>query len=204
MLKLHGFAFAPNPRKLVTYMNEKGIPYEYIHVDLPGGALRTPEFRAINPMESLPVLELEDGRYLAESLAIIEYLEETHPDPPMIGRSPLERYHVRAMERLCEMSILTRVGRVFRNSHPMFAGPGQVPALADQARSELPGVLAKVDAMVGNNEFVAGDFPSIADCTLFATFELANIGEVEIDAGATNLLRWWESFRTRPSAQSPS
>ncbi len=202
-MKLYGFTFAPNPRKVFTYMSEKGIPFEYVPVDLPGGEHRQAPFREKNPMAGLPVLELDDGRCLAESLAIIEYLEEVFPDPPMIGTDPLERYRVRAMERLCEMSVLTRVGRVFRNTHPMFAGPDQIPELAERACRELPGVLAVVDALVGDNEFVAGSKPSIADCTLFATMALAEIGGVEIDPAAENIHRWWQSFRLRDSAAPP-
>lgn len=202
-MKLYGFAFAPNPRKLLTYMREKGIPFEYVSVSIPGGEHRRPEFTAKNPMQGLPVLELDDGTVLTESLAIIEYLEERFPEPPMIGTTPLQRQHVRAMERLCEMSVLMRVGRVFRNSHPMFAGASQMPALAEQARAELPGVLATIDRMVGDRQFVAGPSPTIADCTLFAAFNLAKAGGVEIDPSAANLARWWTMFSARPSATDP-
>lgn len=185
------------------YMTEKGIDFEYVNVNLPGGEHRQDWFREKNPMAGLPVLELDDGRCLAESLPIIEYLEELHPSPPMIGESPLERHHAREMERLCEMSVLMRVGRIFRNTHPMFAGPNQIAQLADMAREELPGVLAIVDSKVGSNEFVAGARPTVADCTLFAAFKLAEIGGVEIDPKATNLARWWKSFSARPSAVDP-
>lgn len=202
-MKLYGFAFAPNPRKALTYLREKGIPFDYVSVSIAKGEHRSPEFTARNPMQGLPILELDDGTVLTESLAILEYLEEVHPDPPMIGRTPLERHHTRAMERLCEMSVLTRVGRIFRNTHPMFAGAGQRPELADEARRELPGVLATIDRMVGSSEFVAGPRPTIADCTLFATFNLARAGNIEIDPGARNLARWWESFSARPSAADP-
>lgn len=203
MIKLYGFAFAPNPRKVLTYMREKGIPFEYVSVHIGKGEHRSPEFTAKNPMQGLPILELEDGTVLTESLPIIEYLEETHPSPPMIGRTPLERQRVRTMERLCEMSVLMRVGRVFRNTHPMFAGPGQMPAVAEQANQELPGVLAIVDRMIGDQPFVAGDFPSIADCTLFAALNLAKAGNVTIDPAAKNVARWWTSFSARASAADP-
>ncbi len=203
-MKMYGFAFAPNPRKLLTYMREKNLDFEYVEVDLPGGEHRQDWFRQKNPMASLPVLELDDGTCMAESLAIIEYLEETNPDPPMIGTNPLERYHAREMERLCESSILARVGRVFRNTNPIFAGPNQIPKLAEVAREELPGVLRIVDAMIGSNEFAAGPRPTIADCTLFASLKLAQIGGVEIDSGAENIARWWQSFQSRPSAADPA
>jgi glutathione S-transferase len=202
-MKLYGFAFAPNPRKTFTYLREKGIDFEYVHVNLPGGEHREDWFRAKNPMTSLPVLELDDGTCLTESLPIIEYVEETHPDPPMIGTSPRERHRTRELERLAEMSILMRVGRVFRNSSQMFAGPQHIPELARTAQAELPGVLAILDDLIGTNEFVAGDRPTIADCTLFAALKLAETGGVEIDPAAGNVARWWESFSRRPSAADP-
>jgi len=202
-MKLYGFAFAPNPRKTLTYLREKGLAFDYVSVSIPGGEHRSEWFTRLNPMQGLPVLELDDGTVLTESLAIIEYLEDCNPDPPMIGRTPLERQRVRALERLCEMSVLTRVGGVFRNSHPMFAGPNQIPALAERSRAELPGVLARLDAMVAGSEFIAGASPTIADCTLFAAFKLAEIGGIEIDPAARNLARWWKSFSARPSAADP-
>jgi glutathione S-transferase len=203
-MKLYGFAFAPNPRKLFVYMQEKGLDFEWVPVDLPAGEHRQDWFRKKNPMLSLPVLELDDGRCLTESLPIIEYLEESFPDPPLIGTDPLTRYHTRELERLCEMSILMRVGRIFRNSNPMFAGPNQIRQLADTAKEELPGVLAILDEMVGGNEFVAGSRPTIADCTLFAAFKLAQVGGIEIDSSATNLARWWANFQVRLSAADPA
>lgn len=202
-MKLYGFSFAPNPRKVLTYLREKGIPFEYVHVDLPGGEHRRPPFSEKNPMQGLPIVELEGGRILTESLAIIEYLEELHPEPAMIGTDPLSRHHVRAMERLCEASVLARVGRIFRNSHPLFAGPDQIPAVAEQARRELPDVLAKLGALTGDEEFVAGPTPTIADCTLFAAFELARVGDIALEDLPANLDRWWMRFRARPSAAQP-
>lgn len=204
MLKLYGFPFAPNPRKVFTYMMEKRLPFAWVAVDIPSGEHRSDWFRAKNPMAGLPVLELEDGTCLAESLAIIEYLEDLHPEPTLLGTTPMERYHARSMERLCEMSLLLRVGRIFRNAHPMFAGPGQIPQLADQAREELPAVLAIVDAMIGDAEFVAGAHPSVADCTLWATCVLAETGGIEIDPAAANIARWRERWAARPSAAAPA
>lgn len=203
MMKLYGFAFAPNPRKALTYLREKGIPFEYISVNIGASEHRQLGFTAKNPMQGLPILELDDGTILTESMPIIEYLEELHPTPPMIGTDPIERQRVRSMERLCEMSVLLRVGRVFRNTHPMFASSDQMPAVAAQARAELPGVLDIVDRMVGSQTFVAGETPTIADCTLFAAFRLAEASGVEMDATAKNLARWWTMFRARPSAQDP-
>jgi glutathione S-transferase len=201
-MKLYDFPFAPNPRKVRVYLAEKGLTLPIEPVDLVRGAHRTPEFLAKNPMGSLPVLELDDGSYLTESLAIIQYLEELHPDPPMIGTTPLERARVRELERMIELSLLGRIARVFFNTSPVFAAADQVPAAAEQARRGLPGALRIVDAAVGARPFVAGERPTIADCTLFATFEHAKLAGVEIGEEHRNLQRWYHAFSARPSAKA--
>jgi glutathione S-transferase len=199
-MKLYVFPFAPNPRKTITYVKEKGLKLDLVPVNLAAGEHKRPEFLAKNPFGALPVLELDDGSFLTESLAIIEFLEEKHPQPPMIGTSPLERAHVRELERIIELSVLGRVARVFRNSHPMFAS-SQIPKVAEQARGELPAVLEILDKRIGRNPFAAGDKPTIADCTLLATFEFAKAIDLDLAAGHPNLVRWYDAFSMRPSAK---
>ena len=200
-MKLYDFSLAPNPRKLRVYLAEKGIEIPKVMVDLTKGEQNTPEFLARNPMGGLPVLELDDGTYLPESLAIIEYFEELHPDPPMIGTAPLERARVRALERLCELSVLGRIAVIFQNTHPLFASRLKQSAdAAESARSALAVNLKVLDAKIGSNPFVAGAKPTIADCTLLAALQFAEFGQIAIDPGLKNLHRWYESFKQRPSA----
>ena len=97
-MKLYTFPLAPNPTKVRVYLKEKGLDIPEQTVDLLAGEQQQPAFQAINPLGGVPVLELDDGTRLCESLAIIEYLEELHPEPPMIGTDPLERARVRALE----------------------------------------------------------------------------------------------------------
>ena len=203
-MKLHDFPLAPNPRKLRVYLAEKGIEIPRIMVNLVAGEQNTPEFRAKNPMGGLPVLELDDGSCLRESLAIIEYLEELHPDPPMIGATPLERARVREMERICEAGVLNNVGTVFQNTSPFFAGRLKQSAdAADNARSRIAGALKVVDRKIATRPFLCGDRPTIADCTLYAALTFAAFGGNAIDLGALpNLARWYETFTQRPSAQA--
>jgi glutathione S-transferase len=201
-MKIYDFTFAPNPRKLRVYLAEKGLSIPLEQVDLTKGEHRTPEFLAKNPMGSLPVLELDDGSHLTESLAIIEYLEELYPDPPMIGREPLERARVRELERLAETSIFNRIARIFFNTSPVFAGSGQVSEAAEQARAGLPNALRIMHEAIGDRPFVAGHRPTIADCTLFAAFEHAKLADVAIDPAFNNLTRWYGDFRKRPSAKA--
>lgn len=119
----------------------------------------------------------------------------------MIGREPLERARVREIERIIELGVLQRVARIIHNTRSPLPGVTGVPAYAEQERARLPGVLAVVDARIGSQPFVAGDHPTIADCTLFAAMRFAAFGNVEIDPGCKNVHRWHEAFRERPSTR---
>src|SRR5262249_34679779 len=162
---------------------------------------RTPEFLKKNPLGGLPVLELDDGSHLTESLAIMEFLEEQHPDPPMLGATPLERARVREAERICEIGVLTNVGTLFQNTSPFFAQRvKQSPEAAENARNRLNAALKVLDAQLATRKFVAGDSPSIADCTLLAALDFAAFAQAEIDPAYQNVHRWYEDFKQRPSA----
>src|SRR6185436_3050822 len=191
----------PNPKKVRVYLAEKGIEVASVPVNIVTGENRQPEFLKKNPMGGLPVLELDDGSYLPESLAIIEYFEELHPNPPMIGSTPLERARVRALERLVELSILGRIAVIFQNTHPLFAGRVKQNAdAAESARGALASNLAVLDAKIGSNGFVDGPKPTIADCTLLAAMQFSEFAQIAIDPAHKNVHRWYESFKKRPSA----
>ena len=202
-MKLYHFTGAPNPKKTRVYLAEKGIEVPLEEVNIFSGDNRTPEFLDKNPAGGLPVLELDDGSYLPESLAIIEYFEELHPNPPMIGTTAVERARVRALERICELGVLFRVATIFQNTSPFLAGRIKQSAdAAETAKNILDGNLAILDKKIGSNPFVAGSRPSIADCTLFAALTFAELAQVPIDAKYGNLHRWYEAFKQRPSANA--
>ena len=202
-MKVYDFAGAPNPKKLRVFLAEKGINIPTEQVNIMSGDNRKPEFLKKNPLGGLPVLELDDGSCLSESLAIMEFLEEQHPNPPMIGANPRERARVRELERIAELGVLNAVGTYFQNTHPFMAGRmKQSPDAAENAKTRLGNVLKVVDAAIGNKPFVAGDKPSIADCTLFAALEFAQFAEAPIDPSCKNVARWYENFKKRPSASA--
>src|SRR5690348_5694187 len=116
-MKVYDFVGAPNPKKLRVYLAEKGLSIPCVPVNIVSGENRTPEFLRKNPLGGLPVLELDDGSHLTESLAIIEYLEELHPTPPMLGTTPRERARVRELERIAELGVLNAVATYFQNTH---------------------------------------------------------------------------------------
>lgn len=205
-MKLYIFPIAPNPTKVRLYLSEKlaggaAIALPQILVDLRQGEQRRPEHLARNPFGKLPVLELDDGSHLTESLAIIEYLEECHPEPPMIGRTPLERARVRELERIADLGVLIQVGRIVHATNSPLGLPPN-PAVADSARATLPDALRFLDErMADGRSFVAGAAPSIADCTLAAAFQFARFGGVEMNAAYRHLMRWDTAYRVRPAAR---
>lgn len=201
-MKLYDHPFAPNPMKVRVYLAEKGLSIPLVRVDIVKGEQDEPAFRAVNPLGAVPVLELDDGTRICQSLAILEYLEELHPEPPLIGRDPLERARVRELERTIDVGVLMRVGRIIHNTRSPLPGVESLPELAKREREKLPGVLRVVDERIGGRAFAAGDHPTIADCTLYAALRFAELGRVEIDPGCRNLHRWYATFRERPSARS--
>lgn len=206
-LKLYVFPIAPNPTKVRLYLAEKTaggavLDLEEVQVDLRSGEQRQAEHLARNPSGKLPVLELDDGNCLTESLPIMEFLEELHPDPPMIGRTPVERARARELERIAEMGVLLPVTRIVHATRSPLGLPPN-PALAEWARAMLPDALRLLDDRLSDGRaFVAGSAPSIADCTLAAAFQFARFSGVEIDAAHEHLLRWDAAYRARPAAQA--
>jgi glutathione S-transferase len=200
-VKLYTFPIAPNPTRVRIYLAEKGLALEQVTVNLPRGEQRSDAHRARNPLGKLPVLELDDGSFVTESLAIIELLEELHPEPPLIGRGAVERARVRELERIAELGVLIQVARLVHATRSPLGLPPN-PVLAEAAREALPGPLGVLEARIGDAPFLAGERPTIADCTLAAAFGFARFGGVEIDPRFERLQRWYARFSERPSARS--
>ena len=181
---------APNPRKLRIYLAEKGLDLSVKQLDLRAGEQRTPEFLKKNPFAGVPILELDDGTAIAESLAIMEYLEEIYPHPPLIGADPVTRALVRMWERRIEIGVYLPASR-------MVLSKGEV---SEHARKTLVARLALVNDGLQGREWVAGHF-SIADIMLLIGLDTAHHGgQFTLDPAWTNVSRWYERMKARPSA----
>lgn len=206
-MKLYVFPVAPNPTKVRLYLAEKaeaghGIELEEVTVSLPEGEQNTAEHAARNPFKRLPVLELDDGSFLIESLPILEYFEELHAEPSMIGTDPLERARVRSLERICETGVLSPMaGLVHATNSPLGLPPN--PAIQETTKATLSGVLPVLEQwMEDGRDFVAGERVTIADCTLAAAFQFGRFGQcIDIDA-YPRLARWDARYRERPAAKA--
>ncbi|MCP3983411.1 MAG: glutathione S-transferase family protein [bacterium] len=206
-MKLYVFIVAPNPTRVRLYLAEKAaagaeIDVEQITVSLRDGEQRLSEHLKRNPMGKLPVLEFDDGSFLTESSAIIEYLEEIHPQPPMIGTNPRERAQVRELDRLAHDGVLFPAARVVHSTNSPLGLPPS-PEMAAHFASILPDALGVLEERLADGRpFLAGDHPTIADCTLQAGFQFARFGKVEIDPAFEQLARWDRDYRQREPACS--
>jgi glutathione S-transferase len=210
-MKLYVWRRAPNPRRVLVYLAEKGI--EIATEDVGGeGARLKPEYCARYPQATVPMLELDDGTQIGEAMAICRYLEELHPEPPLFGRDPKERALADMWERRAYEEGLVAAAEVFRNTHPLFVDRGlpgipvplpQVPALADRGRLRLECFYRKFDRELGSRRFVAGDRFTVADITTLAAVDFAvGVARVPIPEDCGNLRRWHAEVSARPSARA--
>jgi glutathione S-transferase len=203
-MKLYDFAGAPNPRRVRIFIAEKGLDIPVETVDVRGGANRTAEFRTEkNPLGLLPVLELDDGTPLSESVAICRYLESIAPEPPLLGVDGRDVAEVEMWNRRMEWELFKNVGHYFRNTAPMFAERYvQLPEAADEARRLSRECLRWLDGVLADREFVAGPRFTIADVTALVAIDLGTPSVLEIAPEQRNLARWHEAVSARPSSRA--
>ena len=199
---------APSPRRVRIYLAEKGIQLETVQVDLGSGEQFSPEFRRINPDCVVPVLELDDGRCISEAIAICHYLEDLYPEPPMFGRTPEEHAAVLMWNAKIEQQGLWAMADAFRNSakglvDKALPGPDpcpQIPELAERGRARVQSFFKRIDAQLAANQFIAGDFYSVADITGLVVVDFAAWLKMAVPDDADNVARWYESVAGRASA----
>jgi len=202
-MKIYDSQTAPNPRRVRIFLAEKGIEVPYEQVDIVKADNRSPEFRRKNPLGTLPVLELDDGTHIAESVAICRYFEETHSKPPLMGTDARDRALVEMWQRRMELEIFVPITQVFRNLHPFFAG--RIPQVAEWGevnRTAAEARLAWLDTVLAEREFVAGDRFTIADITALCGIDFGRVSKIRIQPEHTHLARWHAAVSARPSAKA--
>ena len=199
-MKLYTSKVAPNPRRVHIFLAEKGVEIEMVEIDLGKSQNLDPDFIARNPLGRVPVLELDDGAYLAESMAICRYFEETHPEPPLMGTDARDRAMVEMWNRRMEFEIMTQVSGCFRHTHSYWEG--RIPQIAEYGelcRKTVLERMAWLDGELADREFIAGDRFTVADITAFTAISLGRIPKIRIAEELTNLQRWFDAVRARPS-----
>lgn len=203
-MKLYDGGRAPNPRRVTVFLAEKGIEVELVPVDMGAFGHRSPEVTALNPLQRLPVLKLDDGTVITESVAICRYFEELHPEPPLFGSGILGRTLVEMWNRRVELIYLGAVAAAFRHTHPAMK-EWEVPQVAEWGEANRPKALKFLeflDVELGTREFIAGDDYSIADITAMIGFEFMKPARIERPDHLKNVMRWFGEVSSRPSAKS--
>ena len=209
-MKLYDFAPAPNPRRLRIFAAEKGIALDIVPVDLSSGEHRQAPYREINADLVVPVLELDDGSRIFESVAICRYLDEVQPEPPLFGIDALDRAAVEAWHRRVEIQGFMAAAEALRNRSKFFenrALPGpvdyaQIPELAERGRQRVAQFFGMLDAQLAANEHVAGERFSIADIAALVVVDFASRTGSAPDDMPAAMAAWHARVSARPSANA--
>ena len=203
-MKLYTSTRAPNPRRVDIFLAEKGIEVPRVEIDIMKQQHKEPDFIARNPMMRVPVLELDDGTHIAESIAICRYFEEIQPDPPLFGVDTVDRALVEMWQRRIELNFLLPVAMVFRHLHPAMAQL-EVPQMAEWGEVNKPKVFQMIDWLDGalaDRPFIAGDRYTVADISLLVGIDFMRPSKMSVPESCTNLLRWYADVAGRPSANA--
>ena len=192
----------PNPRVVKMFMAEKALDIPRVEVNLIAGENRGDPYKAKNPSGQMPALELDDGVVLAEILPICESLEETHPNPPLIGTNAEERAITRMWTRRIDLNICEPMANGFRFSEGLRLFQNRIrciPEAADGLKATAREKLAWLDGLVAGRQYLAGDRFTLADILLYAFVDFgAGVGQ-PLDPANKNLAAWKERVAARPS-----
>ena len=199
-MQLFSSSWAPNGRRVTMYLAEKGIDVPTIDVDLPNRANLSDDFKRRNPLARIPVLELDDGTHLAESVAICRYFEALKPEPSLFGVSAFDQANIEMWHRRAELNVLMPVAMAFRNLTEYFKDlEPVVPEWGVVAEGQARDVLPIFDAQLARSRYLAGDVFSIADITLAVTLSFAKSTERRLPYDLPHLARWYAEVKARPS-----
>jgi glutathione S-transferase len=202
-MKIYNSSTAPNPRRVRIFLAEKEIRIPYEEVDIVNAVNRGSEFRKKNPLATVPVLELDDGTCISESVSICRYFEELQASPPLFGTGAKDRAIVDMWNRRMEFAILQPIADAFRQRHEFFKGRiRQVPEYADVQRLNAEDGLKWLDEELANRRFVAGDNFTIADITAMVAIDFGRVSKIAIKPEQRNLARWHAEVSSRPSAKA--
>lgn len=200
-MKLYDGGRAPNPRRVRIYLAEKNIEVPTEPVDIGALAQRSPEFTALNPMQRTPVLVLDDGAVIAESIAICRYFEELFPTPPLFGTGALERAQIEMWQRRVELGLLSSIAAVFRHLHPAMVEMEvpQVPEWGEANKPKVLDFLGLLDRHLADREYLAGSF-SVADITGLVALDFLKPAKLAVPDKFVHVKRWHGTLKARPSA----
>ncbi|WP_217570862.1 glutathione S-transferase [Mesorhizobium sp. GbtcB19] len=201
-MKLFDGGRAPNPRRVRVFLAEKGLTVPLVPVDMGALEHRGEQVTQRNPLRRLPVLELDDGTIITESIAICRYFEELHPEPALFGRGALGKAKVEMWQRRLELNLMVSVAAAFRHIHPAMK-EWEVPQIPEWGEANKPKAiefLYLLDKELAGREFAAGDDYSVADITGMIAIDFMKPARIKVPEECTNVLRWYAALTSRPSA----
>jgi glutathione S-transferase len=203
-MKLIDGGRAPNPRRVRIFLSEKNIEVPVEPFDINTLEHQKPAFFRINPMQRVPVLILDDGTALSESVAICRYFEELHPDPPLMGTDPLDKARVEMWNRRMELNLLAAVAATFRHVHPAMQKMEipQVPEWGEANRPKVMTLLNWLNDELAGREFIAGDKYTIADITALVAIDFLKPAKLSVPDDHRHLQRWHNQVASRQSASA--
>ena len=192
-----------HPRRVRIFLAEKGLSIPRREVDAAGNANATPEFLRLNPLGKLPVLELDDGTTITESLAICRYLEAVYPDRPLMGRTPTDAARIEMWTLRMENELSRPIVDTFHHSSDFYRGRmEQIPEVATWARGRALRAMQWLDGELDGRGFIAGDDYTLADIVAQCACVLGKVSGLRIPAELTQLTRWFASVSARPTARA--
>lgn len=203
-MKLYDVKTAPNPRRTRIFLAEKGISVPTEQVDMMKMEHKTPEYAALNPLQRMPALVLDDGTIITESIAICRYFEVLQPDPPLFGVGAKEIAEVEMWNRRAELNLFLCVAQVFRHTHPAMKEL-EVPQVPDWAEANRPRILEFLrilDAELKDRPFVAGERFSVADITTLCAVDFMRPIRMPVPEDCMHVKRWHADVSARPSAKA--
>ncbi|KRE17721.1 glutathione S-transferase [Bosea sp. Root381] len=200
-MKLYDGGRAPNPRRVRIFFAEKGVPLpELVPVDIAKKEHRSEAFTRLNPSQRLPVMVLDDGTALAETIAICRYVESLHPQPPLFGRDAREQALIEMWNRRVELGLFTAVSAVFRHSHPAMAElEDQVPEWAEANREQIDDHLLLLDLQLAANPYLCGEELTVADITAGIAIDFMKPSRIPLPEDFAHVRRWHGELSARPS-----
>lgn len=202
-MKLYDGGRAPNPRRVTIFLAEKGVEIEKVPVDMGAMGHKSAAITERNPLQRLPILELDDGTILTESVAICRYIEALHPEPPLMGTDALDQAKVEMWNRRMELVLLSAVAAAFRHLHPAMR-EWEVPQVKDWGeanREKAVAFLRFLDTELAKREFVAGSRFTIADITGMVAVAFMKPAKIALPAELAHVARWYEAVSARPSTR---
>jgi glutathione S-transferase len=203
-MKLYDGGRAPNPRRVRIFLAEKGVTIPTEQIDLGQLQQRSDAYTAINPMQRVPALQLDDGTVIAESIAICRYFEALNPEPPLFGRGALDSALVEMWNRRAELHLLFPVSSVFQHLHPAMKAMVQ-PQVAEWGEANRPRVLQFLQFLDGElkaRPFIAGAAYTVADITAMVAVDFMRVSKLAVPDELAHVRRWYDAVSARPSAKA--